>query len=56
MRNGKYVVSGYHIRKLANGVPGRVNISLDLGLTASEVTIGDGRVLLPDARNWTLTC
>ncbi len=45
-----FVISGYHISKLAQAPPGKMKISLDLGLTTNEVTIGDGKVLLPDGQ------
>ncbi len=48
--NKGYVVSGYHIAELAKHAPGKIRVSLDLGLTVSEVTKDDDMLHLPDGQ------
>jgi hypothetical protein len=45
-----FVISGYHIEKLLKHDPGRMRISLDLGITDSEVTKTRSGILLPDGQ------
>ncbi len=43
----KFVISGFHIERLLKAKPGKIKISLDLGLTTTEVTKSENEFLLP---------
>jgi hypothetical protein len=45
-----FVISGYHIAELIKSRTGKVNVSLDLGITSSEVTKLENGVLFPDGQ------
>jgi predicted methyltransferase len=46
----KFVISGYHIAKILKHKPGKIEISLDLGITKSEVTKTDNELIFPDGQ------
>ncbi len=45
-----YVISGYHVRELLRRRPGKIRISLDLGMSVNEVTKSEDGILLPDGQ------
>lgn len=51
MHSYPLVLSGFHISKLAGAPLGKITISLDLGLTHSEVTVNDSEFIFPDGQS-----
>lgn len=44
------ILSGYHIKKILERTDGKIKISLDLGITKSDVAKEGGKVVFPDSQ------